>query len=74
MNVYDFDFSMANTTSKLSINERSLEFDAYSEHVKDYGRCGGGFNCSGGGGQCGGGFNCTGGGGQCGGGFNCSGS
>lgn len=38
------------------------------------GRCGSGFNCSGGGGQCGSGFNCGGGGGKCGSGFNCGGS
>ena len=60
MNLCDFDISMAKTTSKLSINERFLESDDYSDRAKVYGRCGGGFNCSGGGGQCGGGFNCSG--------------
>jgi len=42
--------------------------------AKAYAMCGGGLNCSGGGGQCGGGLNCGGGGGQCGGGLNCSGT
>ena len=41
--------------------------------AKAYAMCGGGLNCSGGGGQCGGGLNCSGGGGQCGGGLNCGG-
>ena len=36
-------------------------------------KCGGSYDCSGGGGQCGGSYDCAGGGGKCGGSYNCSG-
>lgn len=74
MNLCDFNFSMAKSSSRLSISSSDCLLDVCEEHTKAYGRCGVGYGCSDGGGTCGCGYRCTGGGGQCGSGYNCSGS
>ena len=74
MRLSDFNLSMVNQEAAIVLGipktMSTLKADARS---RVHGMCGGGMNCSGGGGQCGGGMNCGGGGGRCGGGMNCSG-
>ena len=70
MSLNDFSFSQMDKTSGLAFG---MNVQLKADGAKVYGRCGGGLNCSGGGGQCGGGLNCTGGGGMCGGGLRCAG-
>ena len=75
MGLCDFDFSMAKSNSRLSINVGYSNIDACMEdHAISYGRCGMGMHCAGGGGSCGMGMHCAGGGGNCGTGMNCAGS